>query len=64
MTNSEEHKNILIESRKRKVMCIETGEIFESGRQAAEKLKLNRSKISNVCKGKRKSTGGYRFKFV
>jgi plasmid maintenance system antidote protein VapI len=45
-------------------MCLETGEVFKSGREAAKKLNLQRSKISNVCKGKRKSTGGYTFCFI
>jgi hypothetical protein len=64
LKNKPEHTQKLIESRQRKVMCLETGEIFKSGREAAEKLNLCRSKISNVCHGKRKSTGGYKFVFV
>jgi hypothetical protein len=64
LSNSNEHKAILIESRQRRVMCIETGEVFESGRKAAEKMNLQRSKISNVCNGIRKTTGGYTFIFV
>ena len=48
----------------KKVMCIETGEIFESGAAAARALGLHPSKVSNVCNGKRNKTGGYSFKFV
>ena len=62
--SSEEHIKKFSESKSIKVMCLETGEVFKSGRDAAEKLGLCRSKISNVCHGKRKTTGGYHFKFV
>lgn len=62
--NSENHKKIVSEKKSKKVMCLETGEVFKSGREAAKKLNLQRSKISNVCKGKRKSTGGYTFCFI
>lgn len=62
--NSKEHNKTISEKKSKKVMCIDTGEVFKSGRQAAEKMNLQRSKISLVCNGKRKSTGGYRFCFV
>jgi hypothetical protein len=62
--NSKEHTEALVESRQRKVMCVETGEVFKSGRAAAEKLGLKRSKICLVCQGKRKSTGGLRFIYI
>lgn len=62
--SSEEHIKKFAESKSVKVICLETGEVFKSGRDAAEKLGLCRSKISNVCHGKRKTTGGYHFKFV
>lgn len=63
-TNSEEHKEAVSNKVSKKVICIETGDVFKSGREAANKYGLCRSKVSNVCHGKRKSTGGYRFKFV
>lgn len=62
--NSEYHKKRISEVKSKPVLCVETGEVFKSGRQAADKLNLSRSKISNVCHGKRKSTGGYTFRFV
>jgi len=62
--NSPEHQKILVESRKRKVLCIETGKIYSSAKQAAEELNLQRSKISAVCKGKRITTGKLHFKFI
>jgi len=45
-------------------MCLETGIIYKSAREAAKQLNLNYSKISLVCNGKRKSTGGLHFIFV
>jgi hypothetical protein len=49
-------------SNKRKVLCIETGEIFSSIVDA-EKEKGGRS-ISRVCKGSRKVSGGFHWKYV
>lgn len=46
------------------VRCIETGEIFSSGKEAAETMGLDPSHISKVCRGKAKTTGGYHFEFV
>lgn len=48
----------------KKVICIETGEIFNSGKEAAEVMGLSRSHISQVCNKKRNTTGGYHFEFV
>jgi len=38
--------------------------IFVSATEASKKLKLNRGKITSVCKGHRKHTGGYRFAYL
>lgn len=62
--SSPEHVAKIAEKKKQRVICLDTGIVYESGKQAAEKLGLKRSKISNVCHGKRKSTGGLRFKFI
>lgn len=48
----------------KKTICLETGEIFRTTHEAAEKLGLDQSNISAVCNGKRKTTGGYHFEFV
>ena len=47
---------------KRKVCCIETGEIFSSIVDA-EKEK-GAKKIALVCKGDRKTSGGFRWEYV
>ena len=46
------------------VKCIETGQIFKSGKEAAETMGLDASHISKVCRGKAKSHKGYHFEFV
>ena len=48
----------------KKVECIDTGEIFNSITECAEKLGLNTTNISAVCRGKRKTTGKMRFRYV
>ena len=48
----------------KKVRCIETSIVYESGKAAAEAMGLDPSHISKVCRGKLKTTGGYHFEFV
>lgn len=49
---------------KRQVQNLDTGEIFNSIREAAEYYGLKDTHISRVCKGKRNRTGGFRWKYV
>ena len=68
-TFSEEHKRKMSEAQKnrkdqsKKVICIETGEIFDSIKDAYRKTGISDSHISMVCNGKLKTTGGYHWKF-
>lgn len=48
----------------RMILCIETGEIFESAEDAAKEKKMYRGHISAVCRGKRKTAGNYHWRFV
>ena len=41
------------------VKCVETGESFESMSNAAQKMKTQVVHISECCRGKRKTAGGY-----
>ena len=63
---SDEWKRHLSEAqpRRKKVVCTETGEMFESFAEAARKTGLNRTKIVSCCTGKRKTTGGYHFRYA
>lgn len=51
-------------NKKRKVLCIDTGEIFESIGQAEKQKKISHSTIINCCKGKGKTAGGFRWQYV
>ena len=65
---SEETKRKISESNKGKhckpVRCIETGVIYESAVQAEKETSALASKISSVCRGKQKITGGFHWEFV
>lgn len=46
------------------VQCVDTGEVFKSINDAAEAKGVSASKITAVCRGRRKSTGGLRWEYV
>ena len=47
----------------RKVICIDTGEIFNTMTEAAQKFGLNMKNICQVCRGDKLSTGGLQFAY-
>jgi group I intron endonuclease len=52
-------------SQKRKqVICLTNNKIYDSITEAAEELKVKSPKITLVCQGKRKSTGGHIFRYM
>jgi predicted nucleic acid-binding Zn-ribbon protein len=51
-------------TKSRKVVCIETGEVYRSIRQAEINTGISHSTISNCCNGKGKTAGGYHWKFI
>jgi hypothetical protein len=51
-------------SHEKKVLCVESGKIYDSGTKAAIANNLYKSKISSVCNGKRLTTGGLHWRFV
>lgn len=48
----------------KKVRCVETGEIFDSTKEAGASLGKNGNSISRVCRGERKTAFGYKWEFV
>jgi len=52
------------EKRKKRVICNETGAVYNSIKECANELNLQNSKISDVCKGKRNHTGGLTFSYI
>lgn len=50
----------------KKVLCVETGEVFVSIHEAARRTSINRANISSACLGRPKhgTAGGYHWKYV
>lgn len=48
----------------KKIQCIETGDVYNTIIEAAEKYKVNACHISAVAKGKRRSCGGVHWRYV
>ena len=46
------------------VRCVETGRIFNSITEAAKELGIDRAHISDACKGKRSTVGGFHWEYV
>lgn len=61
--NSETHKQAVSEKVSIPVICLDTGKVYKSAREAAKELKVHYTKICLVCQGKRKHTGGYHFRY-
>ena len=63
---SEETKEKLSKSsaKKRKVICVETGVVYDSMREAAETMGTPASNVGSVCRGKTKTAGGYSWKYM
>lgn len=70
---SEEHKKNLRKSHTgmsgannpsaRKVLCIETGEIYSTIKEASNKMCISSSSICSCCRGNRKTAGGFHWKY-
>jgi hypothetical protein len=61
---SHSHKVLKVQSFKRKVICVESGEKYESIKEAAEKNNLQTTLIWKCCNGTQKTTGGYHWKYA
>lgn len=48
----------------KRVLCIETGKIFNTLGEAAKTMNISKSSIGKVCRGVNKSAGGYTFKYI
>ena len=62
-SKKELYENGWLPSNVKKVVCLQTGKIFNSAHEASRILGVNRSHITSCCTGKRKSTGGYNFEY-
>lgn len=73
---SESHKGINTwakgskwsEERKRKasipVVCVETGVVYYGGLEASRQTGINQGRITQCCKGNRKTAGGYHWQYA
>lgn len=48
----------------KKVLCVETGKVFESTWDAHRKTGINQGNISSACNGKLKTASGFHWRFV
>lgn len=53
-----------IKKEKKKYICVETGVIYNSVKEAANSINVNCSGISKVCRGEQKTAGGYHWKYI
>lgn len=67
---TEEYRNKIIASlkgnhyRAKRVLCVETGKVFESTKEAAQSIGVARETIGQVCRGEREMTHGCHWRFV
>jgi len=61
--NTPEHNAKIRLATSKPVICMNSGKVYESAREAAKDLGVQYSKVSLVCNGKRPHTKGYVFKF-
>lgn len=52
------------ETRKKAIICIETGKIYESTRQAERELKIDNRRICQVLKGQLERINGFHFEYL
>lgn len=65
-TDAQNYKNMMNNPRRKPVLCVETGIIYNSMREAERLTGINYKRISEVCNNKygHKSAGGYTWRFV
>lgn len=60
-----ENQKKAAESRRRPVICIETGVVYESASEAARQVpNTNQGKICMVCRGRRNTNGGFHWAYA
>lgn len=50
--------------RAKKVMCVETGQVFDTIKEASELLGISYTNISDCCRDKQKTCGGYHWRYI
>lgn len=62
--NFQKSKDLRRKRKGKAILCIETGIIYTSGRDAEAKLGIHHTNIYGVCSGKRKTAGGYHWRYL
>ena len=61
---SAETRRKISEANAKAVICIETGTVYSSGTEAAKAIGVSQEAVSNVLRGKSKTSGGYHWKYA
>lgn len=61
---SAETRRKIGESQAKAVICVETGTLYNSGREVAESIAVVKSAIAMCCRGEHKTAGGYHWKYA
>lgn len=61
---SKDTKRKMSESHKKKVICVETGIIYDSRNEAAKAVRVSGSGIGRAIKGEQKTSGGYHWRYL
>lgn len=61
---SERTIRAMTEATSKKVLCVETGEVYKSISEAGRQSGISFKAISNVLRGKSKTSGGYHWKYA
>ena len=62
--HTEESRSKVSEKNSKKVICLETGEIFKSSIFASRSMGLNDTAVSGSIRGKSKTAGGFHWKYL
>ena len=62
--SNETKKKISEKHNKKKIICLETNEVFDSIQECRRKTGIEATSICAVCKGKHKTAKGYSFKYL
>ena len=59
-----EYNNAIRNRNEQRIICIETGVIYNSITDAANSINVHRTNISRVCRGVQNTAGGYHWKYI
>ena len=62
-TQSENVKQKVREANSKKVICVETGKVYSSIKEAEEDMGVSMSSIGKCCSGKNKTCKGYHWAY-